>query len=1163
MERDSTVNRSLADVVSCRSIFEPLENRCLLDGTPPHFDTSLVDHYYASTHSLTLGVDGGDDDLGDHVAVSAVSSNPNVLVSVPTGDKFARLTFSDSQFNPVGEVVVELFTAAGGAATQRFITLATDGVNEDGTLDDDTTPFYNNVPVHRVIPGFMIQTGDALNGDGTGGSPLGSFPDAIDPVLSFSNLGALAMANSGPDTNDSQFFITDGSATWLDGKHWIFGQVISGQDIVRAISQVDRDSKDRPLDMPYLTNVDIFDSYQDGSVVVQAVNGFVGDANVTVTLTDAEGNHTSKQVEMTFEGDLHVAPGSTTTYSVDLSGLTGPTIASSLTTAAVSLDTVNGTATVTVPAGYTGMFSVSISDNATSTPQVVRSTDVISRDTFDPLVFGRVQASSGSSVLCTRQVGDLLYVGRQPTTSDGNGGLDIYNVSDPAKPVLLSRLEGMFYYPGTTDTVDRFLIHDIEVKGNTLIAATTLSIWSGGQNYVEEHLLTFDVSNPAKVKVLGGTSLVQGLDVCVDGNLALVTGGQDHGVFAFDITDPTDIVPLGESVNLVPGVKISYAIGVEIRNGFAFVNANIDENGQAGAGVVVLDVTDEHAIKFSGFFQAGSPWDIDLDGSILYVADNNGALVAFDVSNPKAVKYINHIAVTGGPVQVEVGGGLAVVTTGSGYALFDVTNPKKILPRAVLNNGLSEGRHVSVNGQWVALPLGGDGWVMLDDKFTRIVGKQTLLDEHGTAVTFNVKGGQLVVDTSGFVGGQFRSMDVIASNGSTTVSITSKAEFTIGDITVHGSLGSLTAKLANLAGDMTVEGTIATLTLGDFAGGRIDLNSLGAAVDPKLSLSLTLDQVKDCLLNTHGIPIKSLSAAQWLNTDGDATNDRIIAPSMAKLSVKYDFAAGMEIHCSTGLSALGCASIGGNVAGDLWDISGGSLDKLSVKGNMGTNLTIAYSGVKPALGNASISGNVTGGLWDISGGSLDKLTVTGSMGGNLKLNYSGLKPALGSASVGGDLAGRVWDVLGAVGKITVTGKIDDSVIRSTGNVTSITAGAIYDSDILAGFDSTFTARHADDHGDFAGRPLSIISSISIKGLKLPTGVTPPAFYMDNVNVTSSKIGKVCLINADFTDCGLFLCQNPLGGEVASVKHTDTVLKKTWVWPSTSMPNAPAGFVNIL
>ena len=1120
---DSTVSRSAADLVSRRSTFEPLENRCLLSATPPlgtapYFDTALGDHYYVETRSLTLGVDGGDDDPGDHVSVSAVSSNPNVLVSIPTGDKFARLMFSDFEFNPIGEVVVELFTAAGGAATQRFITLATDGVNDDGTLDDDTTPFYTDVPIHRVIPGFMIQTGDVLNGDGSGGSPLGAFDDAIDPVLSFSDIGALAMANSGPDTNDCQFFITDASTTWLDGKHWIFGQVISGQDVVRAISELDSDSNNRPLDIPYLTQVEIFDSYQDGAVIVQAVNGFVGDADVTVTLTDAEGNQANKQVEVTFEGDLQVAPGSTTTYSVDLSGLTNPTITSSLGTSVVSLDSVNGTATVTVPAGYAGMFRLSISDNATSTPQVVRSNAVFSRDTYDPLVFERVQAPNGSSVLCARQVGDRLYVGRQPTTSSGNGGLDIYDVSDPAKPVRLSRLEGMFYYPGTTDTVDRFLIHDIEVKGNTLIAATTLSIWSEDQNYVEEHLLTFDVSNPAKVKVLGATPLSKGLDVCVEGNLALVAGGQDHGVFAFDITDPAVIVPLGEVVNLLPGVKIVYAIGVEIRNGFAFVNANVDENGQGGAGIVVLDATNKSAIKFAGFFQAGSPWDIDLDGSILYVADRGGALAAFDVSKPTAVKYVGHVAVADGPWQVEVGGGLAVVANDKGYAFFDVTTPKNILPRVVWNSGLDEGRHVSVNGPWVTLSLGGDGWVMLDDAFTRIQGKRTLLDEHGTAVTFNVKGGQLVVATSGLAGGEFRSLDVIACNGSTAVSITGKAEFTLGDIVVHGSLGSFTAKQANLAGDMTVEGAIAKLTLGDVAGGKIDLNSLGAVIGPKLSLSVVLDQVKDCLLDTHGIPVKSLSAAQWLNTDGDALNDRITAPSMAKLSVKYDFAAGVQIHCVTGLSAMGSASIGGNVISGLWEITGGSLDKLTVKGNMGANL---------------------------------------------KLTYSGVKPALGSASIGGDLAGRIWDVLGAVGKVTVTGKINDSVIRATGNVTSITAGAIYDSDILAGFDSTFTARHADVHGDFAGRPQSMIGSISIKGLKLPKGVAPPAFYVDNVNVTSSKVGKVSLINADFTDCGLFVCQNPLGGEVAWIKHTDTVLKKTWVWPSKSMLNAPAGFVNIL
>lgn len=1103
--------------------FEQLEDRCLLNGvppfgSPPHFETPLEDHYFLPTRSLTIGVDGQDDDPGDHVTVLAFSDNPNLVISIPAGDKFARLHFCETDYNPIGEVVVELFVTAGGAATQRFITLSTNHVDAQGNLDPNGTPFYTDVAVHRVIPSFMIQTGDAVKGNGTGGSPLGVFPDAIDPVLSFSGIGVLAMANSGPDTNDCQFFITDGRATWLDGKHMIFGQVISGQEMVRQIANFDRDANDRPYNIPLLQGVEVFDSYQDGTIIIQAVNGFVGDANVTVTLTDSEGNVTTRQVVVTVEGDLHVAPGSTTTYDVNLAGIVNPTISSSFSGATVWLDTNAGTATVAVPAEFRGMFKVSISDNSTSTPQVVRSNCVFCLDEFDALVFDRVAPPSQSGVRCTRQVGNRLYVGREPTSAYGVGGLDIYDVSDRRYPLLLGRFEKQFQFLDADDIVTQYGFRDIEAKGDTLFVGAVLGIWRLGEYRVENAIVALDASDPTSVEVLGAKPVTKVSDVCLDGNLALVAG-EAEGVFAFDITDPANMIPLGAIIDLLPTLKITHAAGVVAGNGFAYVNAKLQQGSASGTGIVVLDTTNKNAIKFASFFQAGSPWGIDLQGTTLYVADYRGALAIFDVSRPLAAKFVSYIPVSGNPWQVEVDGSLAAVATNDGYAFFNVGNPKKILAYSTFVSSLSAGMHISVSGPTVALSLASDGWVMLDNIYTRIRDKRTLLDENGTAVTFNVKGGEIILTTSGFGSGRIEAMDVIGCNSTTCVTISSMAETMLGDINVHGSLGKFTAKRANLAGDMTVEGTIAGLALGDIAGGRrIDLNTLGAAIDPKLSLSVKLGQVADCLIDAHGIPVKSISAARWQNTDGNALNDKIVAPWLGKLSVSHDFAASLDLDCTTGLSALGNASIGGDVTGALWDIAGGSLDKLSVKGDMAANL---------------------------------------------KLTFAGPRPALGKASIGGNLAGRTWEIAGAVGKVTVTGKVTGSRISATGDIASLTMGAVYDSDVLAGFDSAFTDRHATDHDDFTGRPQAVIGSISIKGLKLAKGVQRPRFYVDNANFTSSKAGKVSLINTDFTDCGFYVCQSLAGGEVSRVKHTDTVLKTTWTWPGKGLQSDPGGYVHLL
>ena len=129
-----------------------------------------------------------------------------------------------------GAVSLELFDEDAPRTVENFTKLAGDG-------------FYDGVVFHRVIPDFMIQGGDPT-GTGRGG-PGYQFEDEINDHKVVR--GALAMANAGPNTNGSQFFIvTADECSWLDGKHTVFGRVVEGQDVVDRISQVDRDSRDKP-----------------------------------------------------------------------------------------------------------------------------------------------------------------------------------------------------------------------------------------------------------------------------------------------------------------------------------------------------------------------------------------------------------------------------------------------------------------------------------------------------------------------------------------------------------------------------------------------------------------------------------------------------------------------------------------------------------------------------------------------------------------------------------------------------------------------------------------------------------------------------------------------------------------------------------------------------
>lgn len=145
-----------------------------------------------------------------------------------------------------GSITCELFTKEAPNTVANFIGLAT-GTKEfqiQKTGEMVKRPFYNGLTFHRVIPGFMIQGGDPM-GNGTGG-PGYAF-DNENTHASFAKPGVLAMANAGPDTNGSQFFITVASTPALEGSYSVFGQVISGQNVANRISSMPTDPQDMPV----------------------------------------------------------------------------------------------------------------------------------------------------------------------------------------------------------------------------------------------------------------------------------------------------------------------------------------------------------------------------------------------------------------------------------------------------------------------------------------------------------------------------------------------------------------------------------------------------------------------------------------------------------------------------------------------------------------------------------------------------------------------------------------------------------------------------------------------------------------------------------------------------------------------------------------------------
>lgn len=264
------------------ALTESLETRSLLTASPvlaPLSDVTLL-----SGSPLHIPLNASDAD-GQTLTFSASSSSSDVSTYIPEGNRSIEIDVQN-----FGVMTFELFEDKAPRATEQIIELAESG-------------FYDGSTFHRVIDNFVLQGGDP-HGDppGTGGSSLGEFDDQFHPDLQHNRTGVLSMAKSLDDTNDSQFFITEGAQRHLDSQHTVFGLLTNGESVREAISGVSVTSSapDTPV---VISSFSVFSDVENGVLMLSAPEGVTGAATIVVTVSDPDGNQSQQSFDVTIQSD--------------------------------------------------------------------------------------------------------------------------------------------------------------------------------------------------------------------------------------------------------------------------------------------------------------------------------------------------------------------------------------------------------------------------------------------------------------------------------------------------------------------------------------------------------------------------------------------------------------------------------------------------------------------------------------------------------------------------------------------------------------------------------------------------------------------------------------------------------------------------------------------
>lgn len=478
------------------------------------------------------------DPNGDPLTITVTSDDASLITAeVLTGNR--SLTLSTAGF---GDMTFELFEGRAPVPSGRVIQLAQDG-------------FYDGVTFHRVINNFVIQGGDPT-GTGGGGSTLGDFDDQFHVDLQHNQTGVLSYAKSTDDTNDSQFFITEGQQRFLDFNHSVFGQLVEGEEVREAISNTSTSASDRPTNSVVIESATVFDDTENGIIVLRATGNGTGSSTITVTVTDSESRSTSQTFEAIVAQDSAngapflnpVDPVQTninTPVQVNLTSQDAEddTVVYSVTPIStenfgLSLDSAQGIVTVTPPTDFVGELQFRATVQQTTSPTTSSPDD-------NQIITVQVNQGAPTAI----DLADASDSGSSSTDNITNAQSLTFTVSGTTVGALVElraggNVVGSATANGTTTDID--VTNVVGLGEGDILFTATQTINSETSSESPALTVTLDSTGPT---VLGSDAIPTSITAGSQLNVDLQHGEEGNGL-VYSLNNP----PVGMTINGSTGV---------------------------------------------------------------------------------------------------------------------------------------------------------------------------------------------------------------------------------------------------------------------------------------------------------------------------------------------------------------------------------------------------------------------------------------------------------------------------------------------------------------------------------------------------------------------------------------------------------------------------------